>query len=153
MKKIFVILSILTSTIGNNYYADITHQTPQAITEFSLLLKPSPRGNIGLFAMHDIPAGTPVIIDNFKRRILKIKDVPAEFRHCCVYLSKEELECPEHFDRIESLWYVNHSQTPNLARVDQKVAVALKDIKAGQELFINFNQPDEPEKQNEKVAN
>lgn len=126
-------------------------------TEFSFQLKPSPVGGIGVFATHDIPSGT-LLFNNpegHKIRILKIKDVPQEFSQYCVYVNDDECWAPERFDRMEMGWYINHSHTPNIAskkdvkKNDMNVIkpnlYAIKDIKAGDEILMDYNELNEPE--------
>jgi hypothetical protein len=125
-------------------------------TEFSFILKPSPLGGVGVFATHDIPIGT-ILFANKKHiiRRLKVSDVPSELMQYCVYINDEECLCPERFDRLEIGWYINHSATPNIARREQDNVLtsdvissefyAIKDIKAGDEIVINYNYLNEPE--------
>ncbi len=125
-------------------------------TEFSFILKPSPLGGIGVFATHDIPSGAPLFDPNGHRvKVLKIKDVPKELICYCVYISDEECWCPERFDRMEIGWYINHSSTPNVATKGEAVLddtncikpqfYALKNINAGDEIVMDYNQLNEPE--------
>lgn len=127
-------------------------------TEFSFILKPSPLGGVGVFATHDIPAETQVFTDNnFNLRKLKIKEVPESHIKYCIYINDEECLCPERFDRMEIGWYINHSDIPNIGRtnkIDPNTRVesmkkrniyAIKDIKAGDEILINYNHLEEPE--------
>lgn len=121
------------------------------------MLKPSPLGGIGVFATHDIPAGTLLFNQNFEIRTMQVKDIPKALLPYCIYLNDEECLCPERFDRMEIGWYINHSSKPNIARrnkVSNAQAVkdlkartvhAIRDIKAGEEIFIDYNSLDEPE--------
>lgn len=62
---------------------------------------------------------------------------------------------PERFDRMEIGWYINHSHTPNIAtkRVVQRDNMnnikpnlyAIREIKAGDEILMNYNDLGEPE--------
>lgn len=126
-------------------------------SEFSFILKPSPIAGIGVFAIHDIPKGAIVLTTAFRIRSLKTKDVPKELLHYCVHLNDEECLGPDEFDRMEIGWYINHSQTPNIARefVDYaseelnsfkaRPFVAIQDIKAGEEITVDYNYLQEPE--------
>ncbi len=126
--------------------------------ECSFILKPSSLGGIGVFATHDIPAETQIF--NLKqqlKRTLKIKDVPQDFIKYCIYISDEECICPERFDRMEIGWYLNHSDTPNIATAEaitessanngikKRHIYTTKDIKAGDEILIDYNYLNEPE--------
>lgn len=126
-------------------------------SEFSFMLKPSPLGGVGVFATHDIPAGTPVLNQTFEIRTMKVKDIPAPLLKYCIYISDEECLCPERFDRMEIGWYINHSSTPNIAKtsklpnaelvknIKERAVIAIQDIKAGDEILIDYNYLDEPE--------
>ncbi len=126
-------------------------------SEFSFVLKPSPIGGVGVFATHDIPKGTILLTNSFKLRLLKIKDVPAEFIPFCVFLNDEECLCPERFDRMEIGWYINHSSVSNIAKkpfeynsdeinnFKARPFFAIQDIKAGDEILIDYNYLNEPE--------
>lgn len=121
-------------------------------TEFSFIVKPSPLGGIGVFATHDIPAGTHILRNGYDRRTLQIKDIPEEFRTYCIKISDEECVGPQQFDRMEIGWYINHSATPNIAQKtviieneEECIIYACTDIKVGDEILINYNDLNEPE--------
>ncbi|MFA6916498.1 MAG: SET domain-containing protein [Parachlamydiales bacterium] len=126
-------------------------------SEFSFMLKPSPLGGVGVFSTHDIPAGTHLFSSDFEIRTMKVKDVPASLRKYCIYISDEECLCPERFDRMEIGWYINHSSTPNIAKmsrvsnaqavenIKERTIYAIQDIKEGDEILIDYNYLDEPE--------
>lgn len=126
-------------------------------SEFSFMLKPSPLGGVGVFATHDIPAGTHVFNPNFEIRTMKVKDVPAALLQYCIYINDDECLCPERFDRMEIGWYINHSSSPNIARkgaisnaeavrnIKARIFHAIQDIKSGDEILIDYNCLDEPE--------
>ncbi|MBX9830455.1 SET domain-containing protein [Candidatus Babeliales bacterium] len=129
-------------------------------SEFSFMLKPSSLGGVGVFAVHDIPAGTLLFNKNFELRTMKIADVPEALRRYCIYTSDTECLCPERFDRMEIGWYINHSDTPNIAKkiddqnpdlpasvdsIKARTVYAIKDIKSGDEILIDYNYLNEPE--------
>ncbi len=121
-------------------------------TEFSFILKPSLLGGIGVFATHDISAKSQIFKNYFKIRTLKIKEVPTDFIKYCIKISDEECLCPKRFDRMEIGWYINHSATPNIAQrtviiegIEECIVYALNDIKAGDEILIDYNFLNEPE--------
>ena len=108
-------LSILTSV---PIYLDEIDDMKSGMqwSEFSFVLKPSSLGGVGVFATHDIQAGTLLLTNGFGLKLIKIKDVPEAFIQYCIYLNDEECLCPERFDRMEIGWYINHSSAPNIAR-------------------------------------
>lgn len=116
-------------------------------TEFSFVLKPSKLGGIGVFAAHDLPKDIEVLSGEYKPRTLKIKNVPPHLLIYCIYLNEEECLCPERFDRMDIGWYLNHSETPNLVRksATEYDLFTLREIKAGEEVLVNYNQLNEPE--------
>ena len=126
-------------------------------SEFSFVLKPSSLGGVGFFATHDIPTETILLTNSFGLRLLKIRDVPAVFIQFCVFLNDEECLCPERFDRMEIGWYINHSSTPNISKnpfeynseeinsFKARPFFAIQDIKAGDEILIDYNYLNEPE--------
>jgi len=154
-------LGFVESDCVSPYYQELAHvlvgfelcreicklhvQKTQQLNECSLMLRPSPTGGIGLFAVHDIAAGTPVITNTFNTRKMKNTDVASSFKKYCVFLENDECEAPERFDRMESIWFVNHADNANLMRTAPKTAIATRDIKAGEEVFMNYNEFNEPE--------
>lgn len=122
----------------------IYHCSAGEWTEFSAILKPSSERGIGLFVTHDIPKGTRVFGD-CQYRMYKLNDLPEELRKYCHYLSEEDGLGPERFDRMEAIWYINHSKDPNVMEIEENVWIAVKDIQAGEELFMDYNQLGEPD--------
>lgn len=116
-----------------------------AWTEFSFILKPSQINGIGVFATHDILKGTILFSGTHVQRKMNRKDIPTEFFPYCIWLNDEECMCPERFDRIEIGWYLNHSNEPNVSIISGAKMITINDIKAGDEIFINYNELDEPE--------
>lgn len=114
-------------------------------TEFSFILRPSPISGIGIFATHDIPKGTRIFSGTFTQRRMKIADVPEAFHDYIVYLNDEECLAPHRFDCMEIEWYINHSDTPNISRLAPNHIVTIKDIKAGDEILLNYNELGEPD--------
>ncbi|HTE22302.1 MAG TPA: SET domain-containing protein-lysine N-methyltransferase [Candidatus Limnocylindria bacterium] len=117
--------------------------------EFSFVLKPStvPGAGVGIFAVHDIAEGTKVTAlfsDGFVTSRRKVSEIPKIFLDYCIARDNDEYDCPRQFNRMEIGWYLNHSATPNL-RIDTDAHYTTRDIKAGEEVLINYNELDEPE--------
>ena len=113
-------------------------------TEFSFVLKPSEHG-VGVFAVHDIKSGEHLRLfgnDNQGERRSK-DDVPEFFRDFCLDRG-DSMFCPTDFGRMEVGWYANHSRTPNAYHVTYAY-FALREIKAGEEITIDYNTLGEPE--------
>lgn len=115
-------------------------------TEFSFALGVSSieGGGIGVFATHNIKAGSPVLLNKFTARVMKTKDVPAPLLKYMIHLNDDECRGPERFDRMEIGWYINHSPEPNLV-MSPTSFVAKRDIKAGDEILVDYDALGEPE--------
>ena len=115
--------------------------------EFSFILKPSKFG-IGVFATHDIAKDTFLRLfggegeAEHNVRILSKKDVPELFQEYPLHRG-DKLVCPNDFGAMPVGWYLNHSKTPNATHKDYKWYASL-DIKAGEEIFIDYNSLGEP---------
>lgn len=155
-KKLLFYILYCTISISYVFMLHTQEATSMPWTEFSFILKPSTLGGVGVFATHDISAGTQLFRhEGHTIRKLKIKNVPEELVKYCVYINDEECLCPERFDRMEIGWYINHSNTPNIenrgeVKIDENNGVkpnfyAIKDIKAGDEILIDYNTLNEPE--------
>lgn len=114
--------------------------------EFSFVLKPSSHG-IGVFATHAIKAGSALRLFGDERsegvRFLDKNDVPEEFWGHCIDRG-EKLACARDFGAMPVGWYLNHSSSPNAGHKDYNY-FALRDIKAGEEILIDYNSLEEPE--------
>lgn len=119
--------------------------------EFSFILKPAKYG-VGVFATHDILGGTQLRVfgDNNPIRRLKKEEVPEMFRDWCASKG-DELICPPDFGYMPIGWYLNHSNTPNAVHDEKEAAGSYglwrsaRDIKAGEEITIDYNELEEPE--------
>ena len=122
----------------------VCHCAAEEWSEFSAVLKPSPIHGIGVFAAHDIPKGTRVFAD-LNYRWYELNSVPVELRKYCQFLTEDKVRGPERFDRMEVDWFLNHSNDPNIVEIKEECWIAVKDIKAGEELLIDYTQLNEPE--------
>jgi SET domain-containing protein len=120
-------------------------------TEFSFILKPAKYG-IGVFAVHVIEKGTYLRLfgeENVEVSILREKkDVPELFQEYCVDRG-DMVSCPKDFGCMEVGWYINHSKDPNAYHKDYNY-YALRDIKEGEEITIDYNTLEEPEEAKEE---
>ncbi len=114
-------------------------------SEFSFILQPSQIGGIGVFTTHDILKGTRIFSGTHSPRTMNTKDIPNGFLKYCIFLNDKECLCPERFDRMEIGWYLNHSHDPNVSITLEKRVIALCDIKAGEEILLDYNELNEPE--------
>ena len=131
-------------------------------SEYSFILKPSSISGIGVFATHDIAQGTWLFRNPHTAKIAQAKDIPSAQLAYCIYVNENEVKCPERFDRMEIGWYINHSEDPNIenrhpirnikrANIAQMLndmrvrsIYTKKDIRAGEETLIDYNNLDEP---------
>lgn len=109
--------------------------------ETSFILKNSLIQGVGVFSTVDLPARTQVLINQPKPRLMKIKDVPPEFQKYCVFINEEDCMSPARFDAISVGWYVNHSDQPNIEQRTISYIITLRDIKAGEEILVDYNHP------------
>lgn len=114
-------------------------------TEFSFILKPSTISGIGIFATHDIPIGTSLFSGSLSSRKMNSKDVPSVLLQYCIFLDKDKCLCPRRFDRMEIIWFLNHSKKPNIKKTSYKKIIAISNIKAGEEILIDYNEFNEPD--------
>ena len=121
----------------------------QDIAHTLIGLAPSPIHGIGVFALADIAANTSDLFspggDDWPAIPLAMADTlpPHARKLIATYcLSDEEkIYLPPHgFKLIEPAMYLNHSDEPNLKQMEGgNYFVTLRDIKAGEELFIDYN--------------
>ena len=113
-----------------------------------ITINPSTIHGIGVFALQDIPKGCR---DIFSRNVgewikLPVKDVEALPDHSrnlvetyCLF-DDDHYFVPDYgFKVMDLVNYLNHSSEPNIKSVnDGEEFEALRDIKAGEELFVDY---------------
>jgi len=113
-----------------------------------IALKASPVHGIGVFAICPIPKGCRTIFskgmgDWIKLPIKEVEKLPEHSRSLietyCLF-DEENYFVPEYgFSIIDPVIYLNHSSTPNLISIDDgEEFEAVRDIAAGEELFVNY---------------
>ncbi len=142
MRFIICVLLIFCGNLTYGMNSMSKNQTGECISEYSFILGVSKVAGIGVFATHDIPKGTMIFF--IEQKVSKIKDVPEKFLPYVVYLNDEECLRPMRFDRMSVLWYINHSNNPNAIDLVDTI-IAAKDIKAGEEILVDYNQLNEPD--------
>ncbi|HEY2582966.1 MAG TPA: SET domain-containing protein [Mucilaginibacter sp.] len=114
---------------------------------FTRLCKSNIHG-IGVFAIQDIPEGTPLFeFDNTEMVWVnaneleslspKLKQLYDDF--CVTKNNKTLFGCPVNFNQMTMAWYMNHSDDPNVESDDDYNFISKKNIKEGEELTINYN--------------
>jgi len=115
-------------------------------------LKPSKIHGIGVFAITDIRKGSRIFHNDdepiFWIDKRSIQNLPKEIRKLyddfCV-IKGGSYGCPESFDKLTPSWYLNNSESPNVAADEDYRFYALRDIKAGEELTVDYRTySDEP---------
>jgi SET domain-containing protein len=117
-------------------------------TEFSFVVRPTKYG-VGVFAVHDIKAGTFLrMFGDAETWVMRPKkDIPTMFRQYCLDRN-DKMWAPADFGHMEIGCYINHSKTPN-AHHKKYQYYALRDIRAGEEITIDYNTLEEPEEAKE----
>lgn len=109
-------------------------------------LKPSKIAGVGVFAIRDIPANTPVfneeapvgeefIVNN--KEIEKLDpEIQKLYNEFCVRY-EDHISGPDNFDLVTVAWYVNHSRTPNVEYIDDNF-ISIRKIKKGEEITADY---------------
>ena len=113
-----------------------------------VMIKPSPIEGIGVFAIRDIPKGCRKMFSKGIGEWIKIPKAEVELLPAhskilietyCLY-DEENYFVPDYgFKVMDLVNFLNHSDNPNIISInDGEEFEALSDIKAGQELLINY---------------
>ncbi len=108
-------------------------------------LAPSSIDGVGVFAIRNIKKGTdifPEVDDEIiwinKTEVGKLhENVHALYEDYCIHKGAQ-YGCPVSFNRMNVSWYLNHSSKPNTAVVKGYRVYALRDIKKGEELTLDY---------------
>lgn len=108
-------------------------------------LAPSTIHGVGVFAIRDIPRGAPVFGDDDEPTTVVpaalVKRLKPELRilyeDFCV-LHGQVYICPASFNLLTPSWYLNHSETPNVACDESLRFFALRRIPKGEELTADY---------------
>lgn len=119
--------------------------------EFSFMVKPStiPEAGVGLFAMHDIAAGTELAVEPKDETYVtrRPEEVPKAFWGLCEFTQDGMLYGPRYFNRLSVEAFINHSDDPNTKYREEEGTTghfALRDIKAGEEILMDYRDLNEP---------
>jgi SET domain-containing protein len=117
-------------------------------TEVYCRLGISPVHGIGVFAIKDIPKGAKPLVSLLKIKEFsfskkEINKLPAsvkkEVRMFCYYDKDEYLIPSIGLNAMNMAFYMNHSKTPNVKYLKSNDIVALRKIKANEELFFDYD--------------
>ncbi len=113
-----------------------------------VMIQPSPIHGIGVFAIRDIAKGTKNIFSEAVGEWIKISRAEVEAlpqhskalieNHCL--FDQDFYFVPDYgFKLVDLVIYLNHSDTPNVASVnDGEYFEALRDIPCGEELLVDY---------------
>jgi uncharacterized protein len=108
-------------------------------------LKPSKIHGVGVFAIVDIPKGTDVFADEDepivwidKSTVEALPKPLGELYHSFAIIKEEKYGCPRSFNNLTISWYLNHSERPNMTADSDYRFYAVRDIRAGEELTIDY---------------
>ena len=109
-------------------------------------LMPSPIHGVGVFAILPIRKGTNVFAhDNSKivwveeRGLERLSKAARKLYEDFGAFKDGQYECPPSFNQLTPAWYVNSSSNPNLYCDENYDFIAARDIKAGEELTIDYS--------------
>jgi SET domain-containing protein len=117
-----------------------------------VMLKPSPIEGIGVFAITDIPKGCrtmfgkPDAADEWITITKKeIESLPAPIQfltgNYCLYDEEHYFVPAQGFKKMDLALFINHADTPNIISVnDGDYFEAIRDIKAGEELLVDYGE-------------
>jgi SET domain-containing protein len=100
---------------------------------------------VGVFAIRNIKRGVYIFYDDNEDIIWvnknKLKALPKEikglYEDFCIK-NGDFYGCPENFNHLTPAWYLNHSAKPNLGCDKSYNFFALKKIKKGEELTVDY---------------
>lgn len=107
------------------------------------ILKPSSIAGVGVFSLQDIKAGESVddLFDQGEDvRLMNPETVPLALRDHGVKQPDGTYSYAENLNRMSVGWYMNHSEDANVRSVNDgdTLFVAVKDIRAGEEITIDY---------------
>lgn len=113
-----------------------------------VMIKASPVHGIGVFAIRDIPKGTQDIFSQGVGEWIEVskEEVEALPKHSrdlvenhCLF-DEQSYFIPDYgFKLVDLVIYLNHSDTPNVVSInDGERFEAIRDIKVGEELFVDY---------------
>jgi hypothetical protein len=122
-------------------------------------LKPSRIHGVGVFAIRSIPQGTYVfpeddepIIWVHKRQTEEIPRVLKDLYDDFAIIKGDKFGCPRSFGLLTMSWYLNHSDEPNMVTDEDYRFHARREIKAGEELTVDYSTYSDQPKITEKRA-
>ena len=117
-----------------------------------VMIRTSPIEGIGVFALQDIPEGCRTMFSKTNEEEqwltiskMEVENLPAHAKalieNYCLY-DEENYFVPDYgFKKMDLVNFLNHSDTPNIVSInDGEFFEAIRDIKKGEELFIDYGE-------------
>lgn len=117
-------------------------------TEVYCRIRPSGERGVGVFAVRDIGEGVDPFPGAWHGEYVEVspedlKTLPAGVqkmvRDYCIFQEPVWLVPEVGFNRLDISFFINHSNTPNVATDDGERFYALRNIAEGEELLVNYN--------------
>ncbi len=113
-----------------------------------VMIKPSPVHGIGVFAVVDIPKDCTQMFSKedgqwTKLSFDEVNALPEASRYMietyCLYDDTNYFVPADGFKKMDIALYLNHSETPNIASVNEGAEfITLREIKKGEELLVDY---------------
>lgn len=115
-----------------------------------VMIRPSPIEGIGVFAIREIPKGcrtmfsitseTDEWITISKNEVNQLPHYSkALIENYCLYDAENYFVPAEGFKRMDLVYFLNHSDSPNIISLNEgEFFEAIRDIAAGEELLIDY---------------
>src|SRR5437870_10741302 len=114
-------------------------------------LKPSKIHGVGVFAIQNIKKGTYIFPEDNERIIWvnesQLRDIPPPLGRLYkdfAIIKGKKYGAPQNFDRLTTAWYLNHSKKPNVAIDGSFRFYALRYIRTGEELTVDYDTYSDP---------
>jgi SET domain-containing protein len=109
-------------------------------------LKPSKIHGVGVFAIRNIKKGTYIFSEDNERITWvdesHLQNLPSPLGRLYkdfAIIKGKKYGAPRNFDRLTTAWYLNHSDKPNVAIDKHFRFYALRHIRSGEELTVDYN--------------
>ena len=101
---------------------------------------------VGVVAIRDIKKGTriffgdddPIVWIKRKQVMALPREIKKLYEDFCIFRG-DKVGCPSNFNRLTVAWYLNESHHPNVGNDEDYAFYALRNIKAGEELTLDYS--------------
>lgn len=147
---VFPDLGGLAHSVSEDYQPE-QEKTPHRNVYTRLAPSKIHNGGVGVFAIRKIRKDMPLFPgDNDEMLWVEEKSLPKKrsaLRDLYEFavIKNGRYGCPPTFNRLTVSWYMNHSDEPNVKCKDDYDFVALKEIKPGEELTVDYSTYNDPQ--------